>query len=209
FGQSNMHAAGKSLPILAIAIFLSFPIAMGLANTLLVLLLVAWLLSGAYKERWITIRANPVAIAALLLYCVILVGALYSTAPINDILLHFNKYSKLLFAVILICVLTERKWQQYCLNAYTVAMFFILASTWLNIWFLLPWSKSQELGWGYSHHVVGDYITQNVMMSFFVLLSLVYAYNQKNLLIRLAWAITAIMGAVSITHLSRGRTGYV
>src|SRR5690606_13135016 len=124
-----MNAAVRVLPLLAAAIFLGFPVAMGLANTLLAFLLVAWLLGGAYRERWITIRKNPVAIAALVLYGVILVGALYSTAPLDDILLHFKKYSKLLFAVILISILTERKWQRHCLNAYAVAMLFILAST--------------------------------------------------------------------------------
>ncbi len=60
-----------------------------------------------------------------------------------------------------------------------------------------------------THHVIGDYITQNVMMSFFVLLCLVYAHAHKTLAKRAAWLAIAILAAVSITHLSEGRTGYV
>lgn len=199
----------KALPILATLIFLTFPVTMAPVNVLMVLFLLAWILSGHYGERWLAIRANPVAVMALLLYAVVLIGVTYTTAPAKDISLHLTKYYKLLFVPILFSVLGERAWQQRCMHAFAAAMLFILVSTWLNVWFTLPWSKTQVPGWGVSHHVIGDYITQNVMMSFFVLLSLVYARENKTIQKRCAWLAVALLAAVSITHLSQGRTGYL
>jgi O-antigen ligase len=87
-------------------------------------------------------------------------------------------------------------------------MAFVLLSAFLNIWFVLPWSASKTPGWGLSHHVMYDYIIQNVMMSFFVVLALVKAdtsYRHK----KWGWCLLACMGVISITHLSQGRTGVV
>ncbi|MGB4346533.1 MAG: O-antigen ligase family protein, partial [Burkholderiaceae bacterium] len=81
--------------------------------------------------------------------------------------------------------------------------------TWANIWILLPWSNSQDPGWGKSHHVFGDYITQNVMMSFFVIISIQKSINKKNISDKICWAIISILAGISITHLSQGRSGLI
>ncbi|RJG02019.1 O-antigen ligase family protein [Noviherbaspirillum sedimenti] len=205
----TMHPLAKTLPVLATLVFLTFPVAMGVANALTLLLLLAWIFSGNHRAHWHAIRANPVIMMALLLYGVILLGASYSAAPAADITLHLTKYAKLLFVAVLFSILGDRTWQRRCMVAFTAAMLFILASTWMNLWFVLPWSKTQTPGWGLSHHVFGDYITQNVMMAFFVLWSLVSAKAQKTVARRAAWLAIALLAAVSITHLSDGRSGYL
>jgi O-antigen ligase len=204
-----MTQLAKTLPILAVLIFLTFPVTMAPVNVLLLLFLVGWIFSGQYRERWLDIRANPAALMALAMYAVILLGVTYTTAPAKDISLHLTKYYKLLLVPLLFSVLGDRAWQQRCMQAFAAAMLFILISTWLNVWFVLPWSKTQQPGWGTSHHVIGDYITQNVMMSFFVLLSLVYSKAAKTAARRYIWAAVALLAAISITHLSQGRTGYL
>jgi O-antigen ligase len=98
--------------------------------------------------------------------------------------------------------------RERALNAFAAAMAFTAACTWLNVWFQLPWSQSQNQGWGVTHHVFGDYITQNVMMALFVLLAL-YRAHAGRAWVRWAWAAMAALSAVTITHLSDGRTGYV
>jgi O-antigen ligase len=104
--------------------------------------------------------------------------------------------------------LHDRPWlQQRALWAFAAGMAFVLLSTWLNIWFVLPWSASKTPGWGLSHHVMYDYIIQNVMMSFFVVLTLVKADRTDQKWVRWAWWVLAFMGVFSITHLSQGRTG--
>lgn len=93
----------KSEAFLSAAItglFLFFPMSLGLASSLMLAIVLLWLVTGNLKARWLRIKANPVAWAALLLYAIVLLGIFYSPASWNDIGLHLTKYLKLPFAVI-------------------------------------------------------------------------------------------------------------
>ncbi|MEO7127876.1 MAG: hypothetical protein ABI040_03270, partial [Rhodoferax sp.] len=83
-----------------VGVFLSFPVALGLANTLSVVVLLCWLAAGHYRQSWQTIRNNPVTFPALLLFGLILLGTLYSTGDMAHIRLHVGKYSKLVLALV-------------------------------------------------------------------------------------------------------------
>ena len=192
-----------------VGVFFAFPVMMAVANVAMALVLVLWLFAGAFPDRWKEIRHNPVAVAALALYGVIAFGALYSPAPSSDILLHLEKYAKLLIAVVLMSLLVQPEWPRRCMQAFVWAMGFILASTWLSVWWEVPWSNTHTRGFGVSHHVFGDYITQNVMMAFFALLALLRAWHAPRWSGRTAWGAVALLASVSITHLSDGRTGYL
>jgi hypothetical protein len=170
---------------------------------------VLWVLGGQWRGAMDTIRTNPVALAALALWAVIVLGILWTPAPWEDVQLHLSKYSKLLFVVALMTFAVGADTYRRALLGFVVAMGFILVSTWLNVWMVLPWSKTQVPGWGLSHHVVGDYITQNVMMALFTLLALFRAKSAGAREVSAAWFAVAAMAAVSITHLSDGRTGYL
>ena len=100
-------------------------------------------------------------------------------------------------------------WQRRSLLAFEIGMLFILASTWLNIWFILPWSVSKGLGWGNSHHVLYDHIVQNVMMGFFVTYALSKLSRSATGVWNAFYAVVALLALVSVTHLSTGRTGLV
>lgn len=187
----------------------TFPVALGLANALMLLSVLLWCLGGHWAARWQAIARNPVAWLVLALYGLMWVGVLYTTAPADDWQLHLKKYSKLPMVAVWLTLLWQAAGiRRHALNVFGVAMAFTAASTWLNVWFQLPWSQSQEPGWGVSHHVFGDYITQNVMMSLFVLLALFRAHAAQAWQ-RWGWAAVALLSAVTMTHLSMGRTGYV
>lgn len=192
-----------------VGLYFFFPISLGLTSVLMALLVVLWLVRGRWRGARQVLAANPVAWAALALYGVILLGVLWTPASWHDVGLHLKKYAKLPFAVLLMTLLVHPRLQTRALNAFIAAMGFVLVSTWLNVWWDLPWSATQNQGWGVTHHVFGDYITQNVMMSFFVLLALGRSLAYRDWMSRSAWAGVACLAAVSITHLSDGRTGYV
>ncbi len=192
-----------------VGLFFAFPVALGLANVLSAVVLVSWIMAGNYTRRWCVIRRSPLVLPLLLLYGWILVGGIYADALPSDVILHYSKYSKFLFAVILISLLDEHLWRLRCWRAFAVAMLFILSSVYANIWLDLPWSATHAQGWGVDHHVIGDYITQNVMMSFFVVLLIQYARTEMQTGRKFVLYVTAILAILSITHLSQGRTGYV
>lgn len=190
------------------ALYFLFPTILFLSNLPLLIIIIIWASTFKNKNYWATSKNNPVIWILCSLYFLILIGIIYT--PSNWILIsvHLSKYLKFLFAVIIILILTKKeKLQNIALNAFIVAMLLILLSTWLNIWFLLPWSKSQNLGWGQSHYVVGDYITQNVMMAFFTIVAIHKAIQNLTTKKKIFWIVISILSAISITHLSEGRTG--
>ena len=188
-------------------LYLTFSTALGLSNVFMLLILIGFAVTfnkGYFaKERW----PMP-AVWLLALYAMVLVGMLYTPAPWEWSSINWGKYTKFVYAIVLMLLLYGRPdWQRRSLLAFEVGMLFILVSTWLNIWFILPWSASKALGWGNSHHVLYDHIVQNVMMGFFV----TYALSKLSRSASGAWngfyAVVALLALLSVTHLSTGRTG--
>lgn len=198
------------LVILFASVFFLFPTVLALSNIPLLLLLITFVFTCRGKGYWSVATSIPVFWVLLALFGLVLLGMTYTSGTQDWVMLHLSKYAKFVYAAILILILTRQpKIQKVALNAFNVALFFILISTWLNIWFLLPWSVTQETGWGKTHHVFGDYITQNVMMAFFTVIAVHRAAEAGWWRPRLFWICTAILAAFSISHLSQGRTGLV
>ncbi|MBQ0133016.1 MAG: O-antigen ligase family protein, partial [Comamonas sp.] len=152
---------------------------------------------------------NPLVIAGLGLYGWMLVGWSYSNAPTSDVILHFSKYAKLALIPVFWLLLQDVRWRYRCAIGFMLAMGFVLVSAYANIFFQLPWSETQNLGWGQDHTVIGDYITQNIMMAFFAVLMLEKAVQVKAALAKVFFIVVFVLAALVITHMSYGRTGYV
>lgn len=208
--QSAAAHCNRAALWVVVLLFAAFPWSLGLANVLMLLALLLWALGGQWSERWQTLRRNPVAWLAIGLYAWMCVGVVYSPAAVAEVQQHLGKYFKLLFMLLVISMLPEGVWRQRALAAFALAMGFVLLSTYANIWWQLPWSRTQNQGWGQDHTVVKDYISQGLMMSMLALLALAAALHAQ---LRARWRILAALVAfaamVSITHLSFGRTGYV
>lgn len=210
----------NTLPVLALpencrsrlifALFLLFPVALPLSNVVLAVLLLYWVASVRRMGTWREVAGLPITWALAVLYGLVLLGLFYTPAVPAWYSLHLGKYARLLYAIVLMCLLWgDPKGQRAALNGFCLAMLFILASTWMNVWLVLPWSETRTPGWGVSHHVFGDYITQNVMMSFFAVLLLHRAIVTRQLPRRLGYLTVFVLAFISITHLSAGRTGYL
>lgn len=192
---------------LMVATFLTFPVALALGNVLAALCLVCSLLSRPLRARWRQVLQRPSAWAMLLLFALVLLGTSYTSAPPATAVVHLLKYAKLLLALVFMAVLMDTATRRHCLYAFMAAMGFVLASAYASIWVPLPWSATQQTGLGVDHTVVGDYITQSVMMTFFVLACLARAGQARAGRARAGWVLVALLGAISITHLAWGRTG--
>lgn len=192
------------------ALYFSFPIALGLSNLILAALLIYWLWTLKNHEQWKSVLQLPLTWALVGLYVVVLAGLIYTPASSAWYSLHLGKYARLLYAIVLMCLLWgNSQAQKAALNGFCLAMLFTLVSTWLNVWIVLPWSETKTPGWGISHHVFGDYITQNVMMSFFAIVVLNRTLASREMRGKMGCLSILIMACISITHLSAGRTGYL
>ena len=190
-------------------LYLTFSTALGLSNVFMLLILIAFALTfskdAVASERW------PLpAVWLLALYAMVLLGMLYTPAPWEWSSLNWGKYTKFIYAIVLMLLLFKRSdWQRRSLMAFELGMLFILVSTWLNIWFVLPWSATKQTGWGVSHHVMYDYIVQNVMMGFFVTFALSKVSRGASRVSNFYYFAIAVLALISVTHLSTGRTGLI
>jgi len=203
--QLTLSILGWLIP----GLYLTFSTALGLSNVLMLLILIGFVATAnkgyLEKERW----PMP-AVWLLALYAMVLLGMLYTPAPWEWSSLNWGKYTKFVYAIVLMLLLHGRAdWQRRSLLAFEIGMLFILASTWLNIWFILPWSATKQTGWGVSHHVMYDYIVQNVMMGFFVVYALSKLSSEASRVWNASYAVIALMALLSVTHLSTGRTGLI
>lgn len=186
-------------------LYLSFAPWLALSNVMLALILVLFLLT--FRSHLASLAQWPRPMYMLLaLYAMVLMGVLYTTAPWTDVQLNVGKYTKFLYALVLWLMLTGRpKWQSRAMAGFSIGMLYVLAATWISEWVQLPWLKEKYLGWA----VAGDHITQNVMMSFFVVYALTKIQKSALSHVKFFWGAVAVLGALSVTHLSTGRTGLI
>lgn len=200
----------KSSNFFLVLTFLFLPFSLAAHNASLALTVLTVVLSGfAWKKR-AYLQKEPLVWALLALFFWVCIGSFYSLSTWDDALgTNFNKYSKLLFGVLLMALFLNKKTREYSFSAFFIGMFFVLICTYLNIWYEIPWSMTKHKGWGVDHTVFGNYITQSIMMSFFVLQCFYLFSKDLNVWKKVFLLISAILASISILYLSNGRTGYI
>lgn len=193
----------------AVALLLGVPTSIALVNIGILLILIGWFLSGRWRWKFDVIRHNPITLPTVLLSLLVLVGITYTNAPRAYLGHHLYVYSKLPLMLMLLTLFHDPRWQRRGLLAFALGSVITVVSTYANIWFQVPWSDSNNQGFGVTHHVFNDYIAQGLAMSFFTALALVMALNARTLLQRWGWVLVAAFTVFSITHLLQGRTGQV
>ena len=183
---------------------------LGAANTLLALTLILTIISGNFSERWRAVRDNPIAVPALIMFALVLIGATYSSGPTETILQSVNKYSKFLFLLLAISLLGEDRWRQRCWMAFSAAMLFTLVCVFAGLWVHIPWARAATpSGWGSDHTIFKDYIAQGLLVSTFAAYAITRAFESARTYAKAAWILASLLSIVSILFLSVGRTGYV
>jgi len=185
--------------------------AISIVNIGFFITLVGVLIEGNYKERILNLRNSPVTLPLILLMCWGFIGAIYSDAESNALNRQLKIFSKISLILLLILaseteMVVKRAW-----TAFICGACFTLISTYLNIYFQLPWSTTQNLGWGQDHTVFYNYISQSIVFAFVVATGLVYALikDQKTSSDRIFWILLVFLGLISMFFLSTGRVGLV
>lgn len=189
---------------LVLGIFFT-PIGTAPANIFFALAIFFGFIAGGYKQRFEDIRENIFAWATLALLLLIFVGAIYSSADLDDIKFQLGKYAKLLIIFLAISLLKEKKWRVIGVNAFAVSMLITLLLSVGSIFLSIPFVK----GGDGNHFVFKDHIAQNLMMSFFVLFMLMKSRYEPRRFMRSVYFCTAIIAAVNILFFVQGRTGHI
>jgi O-antigen ligase len=192
----------------AIALGFSIPISAALDGVLTGVVLAAWLASGSYREKLDGILRNPVALAALLLYAMLIVGALYGERFPGDTTRFLGKYADLLLIPVFAYCLrdaTDRSRALYALAAslvLTLALSFVVKTGWLPE---LPVIKGDAA----NASVFKKSLSHNILISFGAFLFMTLALGSATPRARWLWVGLAFLATVNVLLMVQGRTGYV
>ncbi len=120
-----------------------------------------------------------------------------------------SKYYKYAFSIIAIAAMNDKRIRDTSIKTFFASIWLIVISMHLNIFFNLPWSNTTTKGWGNDQTVVGDYITQNLFVCLFIILSLDFFRKSINRYQKLFFGTSFLLGIHAIIFLSIGRTGYL
>ncbi len=186
----------------------AIPTSRALFNLGALLIILGWIFSGHFQDKFDTLLRNPLFVPVAGLCAMLVLGAAYTSAPWADVVEHWERYSKFLLVLMVISLLTQQRHRRWVWFSFITACSVVFVSTYLNIFFLLPWSKTQTTGWGMDHSVFIDYIAQSLVMGLFASILWFAALRARSWPWRAFFSTLCLAALISITHLTSSRIGY-
>jgi O-antigen ligase len=192
----------------AVALGLSIPLSVALDNVLLPLVAAGWLASGAWRAKWDAIHGNHVALAALLLFGLLLVGTFYGERYPGDALATLLKYADLLWIPMLLWVFRDAATRTRALRALAISLALVIVASYLIMAGVVP--HTDLLSGDASYPVVfKTRQTHGLLMAFGAFLYLHLALAAGTSRMRVLWFVLAVLALANGTLVVQGATGYV
>ena len=192
----------------AIALGFSIPLSVALDNVLLVFVVGGWLASGAWREKRDAIRGNRVALAALALFGLLLLGTLYGDRNPGDTALTLRKYLDLLWIPILVWLFRNPAMRLRALHALAASLALVLLMSFLIMADVIP--EADFLTGNSSYPVVlKGRQTHGPLMAFGAFLYVQLALAATAARMRVLWLVLAALALINGTLVVQGVTGYL
>jgi O-antigen ligase len=150
---------------IAVALGFSIPISTALDNVLVAALLLCWVASGRFGEKWEAVRGNPVALATCAFFLLHVAGSAYGLGSAREVLYDLDKAATLLLVPVLVSLQPGIEWLRRALIALLAALGLTLVLSYL-LWFgLLPEADFIK-GFPYDPVVFKKKIGHSVMMAY-------------------------------------------
>lgn len=199
--QARMQTVTHALAVLMVFTLIA-PIA--LMNVVSFLAVLAYFLSGHYREKWASIKTHPLTYPALFLFGLFMLGVFYSSSEIAYALHHLGKYRELLLLPIAISIFSRAEVRQRAYYAFLLA---------IGVAVLV--SFSMRLGWLPVYENAGEEfapfrgrISFGFYLAFAIYLMLHHALLAQGMRKRLLWSGCAALSAFDLLFLISGRTGH-
>ncbi|MFK5895027.1 MAG: O-antigen ligase family protein [Pseudomonadota bacterium] len=188
-----------------LALFTGFfiPISTALTNIFCPLVLIFLLIEGDYKQKLKDWSVHPIAWSALLLFAVMILGLLYSSAAFSDAGRILSKYREFFYIPLFLLIFRDSKARLWGLYGFLGAMgltLFISYFTAITGWEIVA-------GTILNSAVFKNYITQNLLMALAAYFLVVQLWTQSNW----KWmrGFVVLLAIYNILFMSLGRTGYL
>lgn len=174
------------------------------------MILIFWIISSNYSEKFRRILNNPAALSALILFGFYLIGVLYSSVAFEESRVFLMKYQKLLLIPIIVSVIDSNKVRNYALNAFLFGAGILLLISYLKWLSIIPMDLGlhdlPDNSQGYL--AFKNRIAHNILMSFLMFVMFGKFYFEKSKL-KWIWFFIAILALLNIMYLVGGRSGQI
>lgn len=182
----------------------SIPVSVALDNVLIALIALCWLLDRDWHAKLQTARDNPVAAAALLLFAVLGIGALYPAGNAATLL----KYIDLLLVPAFMHFFRDARTRRRALILFCSAACASVVVSYMAHWNLLangrwlPGTLENPSGFKNS-------ITHNLIVALASYLFALFALKEQNTGRRALFIVLSLLAAHNVIFMVYGRTGYL
>lgn len=208
FKQAKSYADFMTIVAQYCIILLGFAIPITAAgnNIFFYLLLIIFIIGGAWGQKYYRIKQNTVALTALSLSLLLVIGLSYTMAPSHMAVLRLSKYAKLLLIPILIAQVSDNKIRKYGLYAFMIAIAINFVFGLLR--FITGFDiMTMSMVGGPDIAVFIGHIELNAFMAFTAFVCAVYAlYNKK---FRWLFVILMLGAMYYVLYMSIARSGYI
>jgi len=185
---------------------MSLPITIAGLNVFLGLAVLLALVSQEFWQHATKLIRHPVAALCLLLFLLLAVGTLYSSAPGHESTNYLWRYKKLLLVPLLLPFFQEARYRYFALSSFSVATFLTVIASWSEFF---HYSHISDPAFG---DFTGDsvfvmHITQGYLFAMLIALSLSLVLASKKTWIKLVWLMVATLTIADICYVMWGRTG--
>ena len=187
---------------------MTIPVSVVADNILFTIIVCAWVFGGGYREKIEGIRNNPVAVAAIALFALYIVGTFYSIGSDSEVLVTFAKGSRLLLIPMVIPLMREARWRHRGLAAFQASMLVTLVISYL-IWSGLMPPTVLLKGTPDDPVAFKAHITHNVFMAFTAFLFALASFEAKTRRRRIVLGFLCAVAVVNVLVMVPGRTGHI
>jgi O-antigen ligase len=164
-----------------------------------VLLLLAWLLSGRWGEQFQRWRAVPTAMWATALLLMFIIGTTYSAGTAHGVANFMGKYAKLSLIPVLIMALMSPLWRRRAINAFLLGAVIATVLSYLRFFNWVPTRLHESVVQGHIHF--------GTIVAFAAYFFARKAFEPGRW--RWLWAAIALWMVFDLLYINIARTGYV
>lgn len=200
------HFALTLARLSVIGMAVSMPISRGLFNIGALVMLLAWIVAGRWTEHKELLQRSPVAWASLMLFGVCALSLVFTPSPDAGNWAQLLVYSKLLYVPIIMSLMDDPTWLKRAWLALLTGLLLTLGVFVLDIWLEIPGTVTygQDLA---GHGVFYHHIAQGMGLTFIGAYGLHRAFAETSGRKRALWTAVALLTAVLLIFVGRGRTG--
>lgn len=203
FNFKQAHLQGIAAFLFVLSIF-TLPLSMTLKSIALISGLITSLLSPDLRRQLTKVVREPWFYGIILLFALVLLGALTGIADLKSKLIFINKYSKFLFIPLIALAFQNERLRWLAIHAFLAAMTLTLLISFFKALGWITMNPVNDPGAVFHNHIVTGFY-----MAFAAFLSANLALNHNNTALRLSYTLLALLFSYQTLFINTGRTGYV